>query len=129
TPVEPQADTPAVVEPEVISTVVPMTANRVVERALNDLLQNRGSVMQAWLGRSEIYFPMIEKIFEEEGVPDELKYLAVGESGLNPNAGSPASAMGMRQFMAATARGEGLRVNNWVDERRDPEKATRAAPQ
>ena len=130
TPIEPaKPDLDAPVELEHVATVVPMTANRVVERAINDFLQNRRSVLQSWLGRSQIYFPMIEQIFEEEGVPDELKYLAVGESGLNPSAGSPAGAMGMWQFMAATARGEGLRVDNWVDERRDPEKATRAAAQ
>lgn len=128
-PVRPAVDDEAepVIEP--VMTVVPMTANRVVERAINDLLQNGRGALQTWVARSQIYFPMIEKIFAEEGVPDELKYLALGESGLNPVAGSPAGAMGMWQFMAATARGEGLRVDSWVDERRDPEKATRAAAQ
>jgi len=120
---------PAANEEEValVTTVVPMTANRIVERTINDYLQNRRSVLQMWIGRGQTYFPMIEQIFAEEGVPDELKYLALGESGLNPTAGSPAGAMGMWQFMAQTARAEGLRVDNWVDERRDPEKSTRAA--
>jgi membrane-bound lytic murein transglycosylase D len=114
---------------EPITTTIPMTANRVVERTINDFLQNRRGMLRMWVGRSYTYFPMIEKIFEEEGVPDELKYLALGESSLNPVARSPAGAVGMWQFMAGTARGEGLRVDSWVDERLDPELSTRAAAQ
>ena len=110
-----------------ITTTVPMTANRIVERAINDFLQNRRSVLRTWASRSHTYFPMIEKTFAEEGVPDELKYLALQESSLYPTIRSPAGAVGMWQFMPATARSEGLRVDDWVDERRDPEKATRAA--
>lgn len=110
-----------------VTTTIPMTPNRVVERTINNLLQNNRGVLRAWAERSQIYFPMIEKIFAEEGVPDELKYLAIGESGLNPTVRSSAGAVGMWQFMPITARSEGLRVDEWVDERRDPEKATRAA--
>jgi membrane-bound lytic murein transglycosylase D len=110
-----------------VTTTIPMTPNRVVERTINNLLQNNRGVLRAWAERSQIYFPMIEQIFEEEGVPDELKYLAIGESGLNPTVRSSAGAVGMWQFMPLTARSEGLRVDEWVDERRDPEKATRAA--
>lgn len=112
-----------------VITTIPMTPNRVVERTINNLLQNNRGVLRAWAERSQIYFPMIEQIFEEEGVPDELKYLAIGESGLNPTVRSSAGAVGMWQFMPLTARSEGLRVDEWVDERRDPEKATRAAAQ
>ena len=112
---------------QAVETTVPMTANRIVERAINDFLQNRRSVLRTWASRSHTYFPMIEKTFAEEGVPDELKYLALQESSLYPTIRSTAGAVGMWQFMAATARGEGLRVDEWVDERRDPEKATRAA--
>src|SRR5688572_13051849 len=106
-----------------------MTANRVVEKSINHFLQNRQSLLRTWISRGQIYFPMIEKIFAEEGVPDELKYLALGESSLTPTIRSTAGAVGMWQFMAATARSEGLRVDSWVDERRDPEKSTRAAAQ
>ncbi len=84
-------------------------------------------MLQVWASRGQIYFPMIEQVFAEEGIPEELKYLALGESGLNPTARSSAGAVGMWQFMPVTARGEGLRVDSWVDERRDPEKATHAA--
>ncbi len=114
------------ISPE-LTTTVPMTANRLVERAINDLLQNSRGVLRTWASRSHIYFPMIEKTFAEEGVPDELKYLALQESSLYPTVRSPAGAVGMWQFMAATAKSEGLRIDQWVDERRDPEKATRAA--
>ena len=113
--------------PPGMTTTVPMTANRLVERAINDLLQNSRGVLRTWASRSHVYFPMIEKTFAEEGVPDELKYLALQESSLNPTVRSSAGAVGLWQFMAATAKSEGLRIDSWVDERRDPEKATRAA--
>ncbi len=112
-----------------VTPTVAMTANRVVEKSINHFLQNRQSLLRTWISRGQIYFPMIEKIFAEEGVPDELKYLALGESSLTPTIRSTAGAVGMWQFMAATARSEGLRVDSWVDERRDPEKSTRAAAQ
>ncbi|MDG2090568.1 MAG: LysM peptidoglycan-binding domain-containing protein [Gammaproteobacteria bacterium] len=117
-------------EPEIIQPVDPdvaMTANRVVELEINDYLQNRRNLLNIWIERGRIWFPMIETIFAEEGIPDELKYLALGESSLNPNARSYVGAAGMWQFMPATGRSEGLRVDNWIDERRDPELSTRAA--
>lgn len=110
-----------------LTPTVAMTANRIVERTINDYLQNRRSMLRMWISRSQTYFPMIEKIFAQEEVPDELKYIALGESSLNPTIRSTAGAVGMWQFMSATARSEGLRVDSWVDERRDPEKSTRAA--
>ena len=110
-----------------ITPTITMTANRVVERAVNDYLKNRRTLLQVWIERSHTYFPMIEKIFEEEGVPDELKYIALGESGLRPTVRSSAGAVGMWQFMYGTAQSSGLEINTWTDERRDPEKATRAA--
>lgn len=72
---------------------------------------------------------MIEQILMEEETPDELKYLALIESGLNPRARSPVGAAGIWQFMPATGREYGLVYDTWVDERLDPEKATRAAAQ
>jgi len=110
-----------------VATMVNMTRNRAVEGSINWLLTNRKETVIRWMGRADTYFPMIEQIFREEGVPDELKYLAVGESGLNPVARSSANAVGMWQFMAATGRAMGLRIDNYVDERMDPVKATRAA--
>lgn len=78
------------------------------------------------LKRSGAYFPMIEKILEEEGVPSDFKYLAVAESGLT-QAVSPAGARGMWQFMKTTATSYGLTVTGEVDNRYHIEKATRAA--
>lgn len=78
------------------------------------------------LKRANRYFPIIEKILKEEGLPEDLKYLCVTESNLS-NATSPAGAKGFWQFMPATARGYGLEVSSDVDERYHLEKATRAA--
>ncbi len=108
-------------------TSVPMTQNRIVDQTITYFVQKKRDVLVRWMGRADTYFPMIEKIFAEEGVPDELKYLAMVESGLNPRARSWAHAVGMWQFIAQTGGAYGLRVNTWVDERMDPEKATRAA--
>ncbi len=110
-----------------VGTDVEMTMNRLVESSMEFLLQKRRDTMLGWIGRADTYFPMVEKIFAEEGVPDELKYLAMIESGLNPRAKSWASAVGMWQFISATGRAYGLNVNAWVDDRMDPELATRAA--
>lgn len=108
-------------------TTIPMTMNRLVESSIEFLLKEPDKHLNHWLSRAETYFPMIEKVFDEEGVPEELKYLAMVESGLNPRARSWARAVGMWQFIGATGKAYGLNVNGWVDERMDPEAATRAA--
>lgn len=77
--------------------------------------------------RANRYFPVIEKILREENIPDDMKYLAVVESSLNPMARSYVGASGIWQFMEGTAKDFGLRVDKYVDERYDVEKATRAA--
>lgn len=77
--------------------------------------------------RANRYFPIIEPILKEEGLPDDIKYLAVIESNLNPLAKSPAGAAGIWQFMQATGRQYGLEVNANIDERYHVEKETRAA--
>ena len=77
--------------------------------------------------RSGRYRDMIQKTFKEEGVPQDLIYLAQAESGFHPLALSRVGARGMWQFMSSRARGYGLKRSRWVDERQDPEKATRAA--
>jgi membrane-bound lytic murein transglycosylase D len=71
--------------------------------------------------------PMISKALSEEGLPEELGYLALVESELMVSATSPVGAVGLWQFVPATARQYGLRIDDWVDERRDPIKSTRAA--
>lgn len=72
------------------------------------------------------YFPIIEPILKQKGVPDDFKYLAMAESGLNPRAVSPAGAVGFWQFLSGTAKDYGLEVNNEVDERYHIEKSTYA---
>ncbi|MCB1183728.1 LysM peptidoglycan-binding domain-containing protein [bacterium] len=82
---------------------------------------------QTWLDRKAEVGPLIEGILVEEGLPRELVYLAMIESGFSTRAVSSASAVGPWQFMAPTARDYGLRASWWVDERRDLEMSTRAA--
>lgn len=77
--------------------------------------------------RANRYFPIIEPILKANGIPDDFKYLAVIESSLDPRATSPARAVGLWQFMPATAKQYGLDITPTVDERRNVEKATEAA--
>ena len=81
----------------------------------------------AWLQRMPRYEPMIRARLAEEGLPGDLLYLALIESGFSNAATSRARAVGMWQFMPSTGRAYGLRVDRWVDDRRDPVKATDAA--
>lgn len=105
----------------------PMVQNAKVETWLN-YFQGRGSKwFRIWMERSGRYIPFMKRILREHGLPEDLVYLAMIESGFSPRAYSSARAVGYWQFMRATGRRYGLRVNFWVDERRDPEKATIAA--
>ncbi|HDI60805.1 MAG TPA: lytic transglycosylase domain-containing protein, partial [Desulfobacteraceae bacterium] len=108
---------------------VPLDHPEVAERLEAELLLmtwNRPQVI-LWLKRAGRYFPEIEAILEQEGLPEDLKYLAVIESGLRPHAGSSAGAVGYWQFIRATALRYGLAVDNRKDLRRNLEASTRAA--
>ena len=83
--------------------------------------------LTTFLTRGSRYEPMIRQRFEEEGLPGDLGYLALIESGYSNDAVSRSHAVGMWQFMKGTARGYGMRIDSWVDDRRDPVKATDAA--
>jgi Transglycosylase SLT domain/LysM domain len=87
----------------------------------------RRSLIGMWLERSGRYLGMIRDTLRQEGLPEDLAFTAMIESGFNPVAVSRAGAKGLWQFMAQTARRYGLRVDGWVDERLDPEKSTAAA--
>lgn len=87
----------------------------------------RRAVVERWLTRSGRYLPMALDVFRQKGLPEELVFTAMIESGFDPVAVSHAGAKGLWQFMAPTARQYGLRVDRWLDERLDPEKATVAA--
>jgi LysM repeat protein len=82
---------------------------------------------QALLARSGKFMPMISKVLNDEGLPEDLAYLAIVESELIVSATSRVGAVGLWQFVPSTARQYGLRIDDWVDERRDPIKSTRAA--
>src|SRR3989454_2365182 len=88
--------------------------------------RGRGTLEHA-LARAGRYQEMIQRVLKKEGVPQDLIYLAQAESGFHPLALSRAGARGIWQFMSSRAKGYGLERNWWVDERQDPEKATRAA--
>ena len=79
------------------------------------------------LKRANYFMPMVRKIFRQEGLPEELAYLAVVESGFNPFATSSANAAGIWQFIPSTGKRFGLRIDEYIDERRDPYKSTIAA--
>lgn len=107
---------------------VPLDRWEVKERLDRELLTNNYMHTSTFyiLKLKTRYFPIIERILKEEGVPDDFKYLCVAESSLQ-NLRSPANAEGMWQFLAATARSYGLVVNDDIDERYHLEKATIAA--
>jgi len=114
-------------EEEAITYDVPVVVNDKVEFFIK-YFQTRGRKhFEKWLARSERYLPMLKDIFRQSGLPEDLAYLPLIESGFNPNAKSRARAVGMWQFMKWTGKKYGLQVNSWIDERRDPEKATWAA--
>ena len=106
----------------------PLDAPDIQERLDKELLVNTywQSNMMLLLKRANKYFPLIEEILEEEGIPSDFKYLAVIESGLE-NVRSPKGAKGFWQLMPAIAKEYGLEVNTNVDERYHIEKATRVA--
>lgn len=106
---------------------VSLPFNEHVEKNINFFLGKGREYMERWLHLSGRYFPMMRRIFAEEGVPEELIYLSMPESGLRTDARSWAKAVGLWQFMSGTGRLYGLRANWWYDERRDFEKSTRAA--
>jgi membrane-bound lytic murein transglycosylase D len=108
---------------------IPITLNRKVRLAMKYFQTKGRRVFTKWLENSERYRPVVYDVFEEEGVPHDLYYLAMIESGFNPHARSYARAVGMWQFISATGRYYGLRHNWWFDERRDVYKASRAAAQ
>src|SRR5712692_5193328 len=115
-------------EVQAISHDLPLTVNDRVLMYLRYFQTPRGSaIVETGLRRAGRYRDMVERVLREEGMPEDLIYLAQAESAFQPQAVSKASARGMWQFMAFSAHKYGLGKNWWVDERQDPEQATRAA--
>jgi membrane-bound lytic murein transglycosylase D len=105
----------------------PVSMNPQVQHFLDRFTGARRDVVNLWVGRAGRYLGMIREVLNRRGLPEELAYTAMIESGFNPLAVSRVGAKGMWQFMAGTARRYGLRVDPWIDERLDPEKSTVAA--
>lgn len=110
-----------------MATVVPMTYNAHVRKCIDLYAGRLRKNLRYIMGMADFYFPMIEEKLDAQGLPLELKYLAVVESALNPVAQSRVGASGLWQFMLATGRIYGLEINSLVDERLDPERSTEAA--
>jgi len=109
-----------------VKQVVPKTFNAAVSQYIETLTKHKEQVGKM-LGLSNYYFPVYEKVFKEFGLPEELKFLSVVESALNPHAVSRVGATGPWQFMFGTAKAYGLTINKDVDERKDPVQASKAA--
>jgi len=108
---------------------VELSFNDQVRRNLDFYIKRAYRQIPCLLALSSYYFPMFEEIFDQYDLPYELKYLAIIESALNPEAVSRAGATGLWQFMYATGKMQGLEINSYVDERRDPIASTHAACQ
>lgn len=116
-----------VTEREIIPADIPLEVNSFVEQYLTYFTGKGSGAMRSWLERSGKYFPMMSSIFSQLGVPRQLMYLSMMESGLNPTARSWARAVGLWQFIKSTGALYNLQTSFYVDERRDPLKSTTAA--
>jgi peptidoglycan lytic transglycosylase D len=129
-PVDPRLKERAEQAAKNISHDLPLTVNDEVLSFLNFFQTPRGrAIVETGLRRSGRYREMIARVLHEEGVPQDLIYLAQAESAFQPLALSRAGARGIWQFVAYRGMEYGLRHTWWIDERQDPEKATRAAAQ
>ncbi len=106
---------------------MPMEANTWVAAELDFLVTQRKAVVGRWLERAEPYQEFVKGVFAGYGLPTDMHHLAMVESGFIPTARSRVGAVGLWQFMPATGRGMGLRIDDLVDERMDPVRSTHAA--
>ena len=111
----------------IVAPPYPLVINGQVQAFIERFTGSRREIVGLWLNRSSRYLSMIRDVLRNQGLPEDLAFVAMIESGYNPLAVSRAGAKGLWQFMAGTARRYGLRVDQWVDERLDPEKSTTAA--
>jgi len=111
----------------IMAPAYPVMLNAQVQFHLDRFTGSSREVVTLWVHRSSRYLAMIREVLRTRGLPEDLAFTAMIESGFKPDAVSRVGAKGMWQFMAGTARRYGLRVDRWVDERLDPEKSTIAA--
>jgi membrane-bound lytic murein transglycosylase D len=110
-----------------VSFDIPIVINDQVEYFIEYFQTTHRKAFTRWLERSERYIPMMKKLLREHGLPEDVVYMALIESGFNPKAYSRRKASGPWQFIYRTGKRYGLKVDWWIDERRDPEKSTIAA--
>ncbi|MBI1315393.1 transglycosylase SLT domain-containing protein [bacterium] len=108
-------------------TPLKLTYNSTIQGFIDLYLNRRREQMARMLGEQAFYFPLFEEALERHNMPQELKYLAIVESALRPDATSRVGAKGLWQFMPATGKQYGLEIDSYVDERCDPKKSTDAA--
>jgi membrane-bound lytic murein transglycosylase D len=106
---------------------IPIVINAKVEQFIQYFQTTARKAFSNWLARSEKYIPSMRNLLKENGLPEDLVYMALIESGFNPYAYSRSKASGPWQFIYLTGKKYGLRSDLWIDERRDPEKSTVAA--
>src|SRR6266566_5057446 len=126
-PVDPNLKAKATAELQATHSDLPLMMTDQVAGYINYFSTRGRGTLERALARSGRYREMIERILKEEGVPQDLIYLAQAESGFHPYAVSRAGARGIWQFMGSRARAYDLHHDVWMDERQDPEKSTRAA--
>jgi membrane-bound lytic murein transglycosylase D len=122
-----QSPTQVTEEIEEVTFDFPIVVNKQVEFYLNLFQNKQRRYFEKWLARSTKYKPYIQEHLSQADLPLDLTYLALIESGFNPSAYSKSRAAGLWQFMKPTGKEYGLRINSHVDERRNPEKSTKAA--
>lgn len=110
-----------------LNTVIDVKMNDLVEEQIEFFVNKRRKTSRYILGRTALYFPKIENALREKGMPDELKYIAVVESELQPEAVSRQGAAGLWQFMKGTALLYGMEVSRFIDERKDVDISTEKA--
>lgn len=106
---------------------MPLFLNKRVASFIDYFVVRNRNYTQTMLERKQVYFPLFEKYLAQYGLPDELKYLSIVESGLHYGAVSKSGAVGLWQFMTPTGKDMGLQIDYYIDERLDPEKSTIAA--
>lgn len=126
-PVDPNIKAKALAEVKATHSDLPLMLTDPVAGYINYFSTRGRGTLERALVRGGRYHDMIQSILKDQGIPQELIYLAQAESGFHPLAVSHAGARGIWQFMAIRAKGYGLHRNWWVDDRQDPEKSTRAA--